>query len=309
MSEETYLSRPWLNLYPQGTPTDIDAEYTTGLAVFDAAVAAHPHEPFLLYFDGSLSFAQVDRAARALAVTLRERGFTDGDRLALYTQNNPAFVIGMISAWRAGGTAVAINPMNKARELTYLLGDSGAVALLALDDLYTEVAKPVIDSGKTSVTTVITSSALDFQTRNDDRLFHGLTRLHPAGTLDLVTIIDDFAGGELPAVTLSADDVAVLAYTSGTTGEPKGAINTHGNFAFNAQTYRDWTGLKPGEPILGIAPLFHITGLVGHVMFATLAGSPLVLNHRFDPRVALDAIREHRPVFTVAAITAFNALA
>ena len=71
--------------------------------------------------------------------------------------------------------------------------------------------------------------------------------------------------------TLSPDDTAVLTYTSGTTGEPKGAMNTHRNLAFNAQVCRDWTGLGAGEPILGIGPLFHITGLVGHIMFAMIA--------------------------------------
>ncbi|MGV9670234.1 MULTISPECIES: class I adenylate-forming enzyme family protein [unclassified Gordonia (in: high G+C Gram-positive bacteria)] len=309
MSSPTYADRPWLALYPPGSPPDIDVEYRTGLDIFDAAVADHPDDPFLLYFDGSLSFGDVDKASRAVAVTLRERGFNAGDRLALYVQNNPAFVIGLIAAWRAGGAAVAINPMNKARELTYLLTDSGAVALLTLDDLYETVAKEVIAAGSTSVHTVITCSPLDFQGRNDERLFAGLTRTKPEGTLDLLTIIDDDIGAELPPVTLSPDDVAVLAYTSGTTGNPKGAMNTHGNLAFNAQTYRDWTGLKPGEGVLGVAPLFHITGLVGHVMFAMIAGSPLVLAHRFEPSVMLDAIREHRPVFTVAAITAFNALA
>ncbi|GAB25737.1 long-chain fatty-acid--CoA ligase [Gordonia polyisoprenivorans NBRC 16320 = JCM 10675] len=309
MSEGLYAARPWLSLYPPGTAGDITTEYASGLALFDAAVAENPDDVFLIYFDQSLTFAEVDRASRAVAVTLREHGFGDGDRLGLYVQNNPAFVIGLLAAWRAGGAAVAINPMNKARELTYLLTDSGAVALLTLDDLYTGVAKGVIESGATSVHTVITCSALDFQTRCDPRLFAELERTRPEGTLDLVTIIDDFVGGDLPEVSPGPDDLAVLAYTSGTTGNPKGAMNTHGNLAFNAQTYRDWTGLKPGEGILGIAPLFHITGLVGHVMFAMIARSPLILAHRFEPSVMLDAIREHRPVFTVAAITAFNALA
>ncbi|NDK91320.1 long-chain fatty acid--CoA ligase [Gordonia desulfuricans] len=304
-----YADRPWLARYPQDTPTDITVEHATALDIFDAAATTHPNETFLHYFDGTLTFADIDHAARAVAHTLRNHGFRDGDRLALYVQNNPAFIIGMIAAWKAGGTAVAINPMNKTRELTYLLGDSGAVALLTLDDLYTDIAKPVIDSGAGSVHTVITCSALDFQTRNDERLFTGLTRTHPDDTLDLRTIIDDYTGADLPPVTLTADDVAVLAYTSGTTGNPKGAMNTHGNFAFNAQTYRDWTGLQPGEPILGIAPLFHITGLVGHIMFAMLTRAPLILAHRFDPAVMLDAIREHKPVFTIGAITAFNALA
>ncbi|GAC56971.1 putative fatty-acid--CoA ligase [Gordonia hirsuta DSM 44140 = NBRC 16056] len=308
----SYADRPWLARYPEGTPADITAEYPSALAVFDAAVEAVPQAEFLQYFGTSQTFAEVDRAARALAVALAERGFGAGDRLALYVQNNPAFIIGMIAAWRLGGVAVAINPMNKERELTYLLKDSGATALLALDDLYAQIGAPVVESGQTQVQTVVTCSALDMQDRNDPRLFDGLERIRTDGTLDLAELIaaaGEQAGAELPDPALGPDDVAVLAYTSGTTGDPKGAMNTHGNFAFNAQVYRDWTGLQPGEGILGIAPLFHITGLVGHIMAAMLIRSPLVLAHRFEPSVMLDAIREYRPVFTIGAITAFGALA
>lgn len=304
----SYADRPWLTRYPAGSPADIEAEYTTALDVFDAAVAAEPDSPFLYYFDATLTFADVDRAATALASALVGDGFSAGDRLAVYVQNNPAFIIGIVAAWKAGGIAVAINPMNKQRELTYMLVDSGATALLTLDDLYDDVAAPVIATGKTAVRTVFTTSPLDFQTRDDPRLFAGVERRRNPGTRDLVETIDGFDGSSLPAPTLTADDVAVLTYTSGTTGEPKGAMNTHGNLAFNAQTYRDWTGLKPGEGVLGVAPLFHITGLVGHWMIAMLVRAPLTLTHRFAPDVTLDAIRERRPVFTVAAITAFNAL-
>lgn len=101
MSEGLYAARPWLSLYPPGTAGDITTEYASGLALFDAAVAENPDDVFLIYFDQSLTFAEVDRASRAVAVTLREHGFGDGDRLGLYVQNNPAFVIGLLAAWRA----------------------------------------------------------------------------------------------------------------------------------------------------------------------------------------------------------------
>ncbi|WP_448222050.1 AMP-binding protein [Gordonia iterans] len=305
----TYAERPWLARYPVGTPADIIQEHGTALGVFDAAVEAAPDAAFLQYFGTSQSFADVDRASRALAATLADRGFSAGDRLALYVQNNPAFVIGMIAAWRLGGIAVAVNPMNKARELTYLLADSGATALLALDDLYAQVGKDVVENGDTAVSTVITCSARDMQDRDDARLFAGLERIRVEGTLDLATVVAAGGGDELADPGLGPDDVAVLAYTSGTTGDPKGAMNTHGNFAFNAQVYREWTGLRPGEGVLGVAPLFHITGLVGHIMVAMLVRSPLILAHWFEPAVMVDAIREYRPVFTVGAITAFGALA
>jgi long-chain acyl-CoA synthetase len=85
-------------------------------------------------------------------------------------------------------------------------------------------------------------------------------------------------------------------------------MNTHANLVFNSQTYRDWIGLSPTDSVLGVAPLFHITGLVGHVGLALLLPCPLVLAHRFEPAVVLDAIREHRPTFTIGAITVFIAI-
>ncbi len=126
MTSRVYASRPWLALYEEGQPADITPEHATVLEMFEASLAAAPQTEAIRYFDGVLTFADLDAASDALAVGLAEAGFAPGDRMGLYVQNDPAFVIGLLGAWKAGGAAVAINPMNKARELTYLLTDSGA---------------------------------------------------------------------------------------------------------------------------------------------------------------------------------------
>ena len=304
-----YTERPWLARYSDGLPADLETEYGTLLELFNASVARAPDTEAIRYFDGVLTLAELDAASDALAVGLAAHGFQPGDRLAVYVQNNPAFVVGLLGAWKAGGAAVAINPMNKARELTYLLSDSGATALLCLEELYETVAKGVLDAGETQVRSVITASPLDWQTRNDPRLFPDTRQSRPEGTLDLLELIEGNAGNKPDAPAPKPDDVAILTYTSGTTGVPKGAMNTHATMSFNAQTYREWMGLTPADSVLGVAPLFHITGLVGHVALALLLPCPLVLAHRFHPDVVLDAIREHRPTFTVGAITVFISLA
>ena len=301
-----YEQRPWLALYGEGQPTDITPEHSTMLELFESSLAAAPDAVAIRYFDGVLTFADLDAASDALAVGLTEAGFARGDRMGLYVQNDPAFVIGLLGVWKAGGAAVAINPMNKARELTYLLGDSGATALLCLEELYTGVARDVLP--ETQVRTVVTCSPLDRQSRDDPRVLGDVVRARPEGTLDLEELLSTHAGKEPAAVSLSGDDVAILTYTSGTTGVPKGAMNTHANMAFNAQAYRDWMRLTPEDSVLGVAPLFHITGLVGHVALALLVPCPLVLAHRFHPEVVMDAIREHRPTFTVGSITVFISL-
>ncbi len=301
-----YAERPWTKLYRDGYPTEITQDYSTMLDMFKASLERAPAAVAIKYFDGVLTLTDLDARSDALALSLVASGFKSGDRLGVYTQNNPAFVIGLLAAWKAGGAAVAINPMNKERELAYLLSDSGAVALLCLDELYESVAKQVIASGgENSVSTVITFSALDGQSRNDERLFARTVRLHPQDTLDLEEIFQRYRGEKPPSVVVHGEDVAVLTYTSGTTGIPKGAMNTHQTMAFNAQTYRDWMGIGPDGSVLGVAPLFHITGLIGHVGLALLIPCALVLTHRFEPGVVIDAIREHRPTFTVGSITVF----
>ena len=113
-------------------------------------------------------------------------------------------------------------------------------------------------------------------------------------------LLDRFSGQVPDRVVPRATDIAVITYTSGTTGVPKGATNTHGNVVVGGQTYRDWFKLGARDTLLGIAPLFHVTGLSGHIATALSAKMPLVLDARFDLGVVLDAIREHRPTFTVA---------
>ncbi len=300
-----YSERPWIKLYGAGQPAEITQDYPTMLDTFSASAERAPTAVAIKYFDGVLTFADLDQRSDALALALLANGFGSGDRLGVYTQNNPAFVIGLLAAWKSGGAAVAINPMNKERELAYLLADSGTVALLCLDELYESVAKEVIASKKSAITTVVTFSALDEQSRNDERLFSKMVRLRPQGTLDLEEIYQQYRGEKPPLVVARGDEIAVLTYTSGTTGVPKGAMNTHQTMAFNAQTYRDWMGFRPDDSILGVAPLFHITGLIGHVGLALLVPCALVINHRFEPGVVIDAIREHRPTFTVGSITVF----
>jgi len=295
--------------YSDGLPADIETEYGTLLELFRASVARAPDTEAIRYFDGVLTLAELDSASDALAVGLVAQGFQPGDRLAVYVQNNPAFVVGLLGAWKAGGAAVAINPMNKARELTYLLTDSGATALLCLEELYESVAKGVIETGDTQVRSVITASPLDWQTRNDPRLFADARKTRHDGTLDLLELIEGNAGRKPDAPAPKPDDIGILTYTSGTTGVPKGAMNTHATMSFNAQTYREWMKLTAADSVLGVAPLFHITGLIGHVALALLLPCPLVLAHRFHPEVVLDAIKEHRPTFTVGAITVFISLA
>ncbi len=301
-----YDQRPWLALYGD-QPPDYDIEFDDALSMFRAGVAKDPGAVALRYFDGVITRQELDELSDGLAAGLLANGFSPGDRLAVYLQNVPQFVIAMVGAWKAGGVMVSINPMSRTRELSYLLKDSGATVLVSLEALYEQVARDVVPD--TDVRLVLTTSELEFQTRNDERLFAGMERIRSEGTTDFTEFIDQHRGTAPPPVDLKADDVAFLTYTSGTTGVPKGAMNTHRNVVFTAQVYRDWVHAgQDGGAIFGIAPLFHITGLIGHIAVSMLVPAPLILAYRFEPQVVLDAFAEHRPTFTIGAITAFNAL-
>jgi long-chain acyl-CoA synthetase len=304
-----YDARPWLKLYPPRVAPDLVADYPDALTVFRAAAARAPEAPAIHYFDTSLSYREIDAQSDALAAALVRRGVTAGDRVALYLQNTPYFVIGMVGAWKAGAIVVPVNPMNRERELGLLLADSRPSALICHDSLYRDVVTRLSpEAGGALPAIIFTTSPLDLQTRDDARLFTGMSRLACAGAEDLGATIASHCGENAPARTLQPDDIAFLVYTSGTTGLPKGATNSHANVVFNAQVYRDWIALEDGVGVLGVAPLFHITGLVGHLLTAMITASAVTLTYRFEPGVMLEAAAERRPGFTVAAITALMAM-
>ncbi len=301
-----YDQRPWLARYNEGQPHDIEVEFTSVLAMFAASVRRSPDAPIIRYFGGEITLRELDEHSDAFAAALADSGFTPGERVALFMQNVPQFVIAMIGTWKAGGIAVSVNPMNKERELALILRDCGATILVSLECLYRDVASGVVDG--TDVRLVITTSELEYRARDDERIFAGVERVDCPGTQDLTALIDRFRGRRPPEVVLRPDDVAFLTYTSGTTGPPKGAMTTHRNVVFNARTYRDWIGLSSEDVILGVAPLFHITGLIGHIAVALLVGAPLVLMYRLDPAATIETIRDEKATFTVGSITVFIAL-
>ncbi|HEX3286766.1 MAG TPA: AMP-binding protein [Mycobacterium sp.] len=253
-----------------------------------------------------LSYGEADRLSDALAVGLIDKGFGHGERVALYLQNVPQYVLGLLAIWKAGGIAVAINPMLTAREVEKLITDSTPTVLLALDELYTVELREVLE--KSSVRRLITTSALDWQRDDDARVLPAARFSVPSGAEDLRALIEEYDSRSPEAMTPSNDDIAVITYTSGTTGASRGAMNTHRNVETGGLAYRDWFELGADDVVLGVAPLFHVTGLTGHVACSIAAGASLLLSYRFQIDVVLDAIHRHRPTFTVGAITVFIAL-
>jgi long-chain acyl-CoA synthetase len=198
--------------------------------------------------------------------------------------------------------------MLRERELGKILRSSGCLAMICQEDLYADVGRAAMPA--TAVRHTVTTSPLEFLDSGNPlpTMLSGARRNRHADTSDMLDVIARHAGERPKPVELTGDDVAFMVHTSGTTGDAKGAMNTHRNVVFATSVYQEWIGLTDKDVILGLAPLFHVTGLIGHVTLAMLTGSPLVLFYRFDVNEACRLAALHGATFTVSAITAYIAL-
>lgn len=277
----------------------------TVVDVFRATATRLPEAAALVYFDRSITHRELDRASDAFAAGLQALGFDAGDRVALYMQNLPQFVIGLLGTWKAGGVGVPINPMDRSGEVKEQLNDSGAVALLAGELHWKDVGREAVRG--TAVRIAITTDELD---RLDGRppTLASTPRHRPNDTDDFSDLLRRFAARDPTRMPTGSDTPALLTYTLGTSRPATGAIHTHGNLVFGSSVYQRWGALSERDVALGMSPLFHITGLVAHMCLTLLTGMPLVLFGRFEARTALQLIERHRVTFVIGATTAYAAM-
>jgi long-chain acyl-CoA synthetase len=298
-----YAARPWQAIYEPSQLNQTRFPLIPHMvSIFKEAVQAAAAEAALIYFDRKISYAELDASSDAFATVLAEKGFGQGDRLALYLQNTPAFVIAALAAWKLGGIVVTVNPMNTARELSLILDDSSPKALVCHDDLYRDVVRGL----QRTPPVIVTTSPFDFQSRDDRRVFGSLSK--EASPSNLLQLIEACKARTPTIVEPVPSDIAMLVYTSGTTGVPKGSMNTHSGAVITAESIASWMHVEFGTPVLGVAPLFHITGLVAGLALAFVRAAPLILTYRFHPNAIADAIEEHRAGVTFCAITALMAM-
>ena len=304
---DPYAAKPWLAVYRDGQAPSLRREHADMLSLFRGA-AATPGALALRYFDGAMTFGDLDAASAALAVWLGDQGVGASDRVCVILQNTPAFVIGLLAAWKLGAIPVPSNPMYRRDELAKLFADCEPGAVLCHDDHRPVVIEALRQAAHPAA--VLAVSAYDGQSRNDARVLPPPVAPPVAsGGESLAAVLAAYAGRAPPDRTPQGQDLGLLLYTSGTTGQPKGAMLRHDSMAFTSQIIRDWCGIGgDGAAILGLAPLFHVTGIICHVGAAFSARCPLILTYRFEPSLMLETIRERRPTYTIGAITAFNAL-
>lgn len=305
MTDSPYTAKPWVALLneAQRGPVSPDDSLVHALR---RVVGETPDLTFLTYFDGRLGYREVDALSDSVAGYLAARGLERGDRVAVLLQNSPHFVIALLGAWKAGAIVVPVNPMYKSGEVTHVLRDGEVTALICTDRAWESYLRET--AAGSPVRIVLTACELDFQTRDDPRVLTFERLPQAADAEDLVAVAK--AGHPAPEGREPAPaDIALISYTSGTSGAPKGATNTHANILYNAERQRTGLGLPDAPVYFAMAPLFHITGMVCQLGAALVSGGSLVLVYRFEGGVVLDAFAEHRPHYTVGPSTAFMALA
>lgn len=280
-----------------GAPGDL-------LTAWRARVAQDSSAIGLRYCDGNLTVADMDYLSTAIASALRNHGVEDGDRIGISLQNIPYFPLLMLGIWKVGGSVLLLNPAYRHDELGFLLSDSRARGVVCAPDAVETMLQAGGDCG---VGFIWTASGSDFPSHHE-----GESRGEPApadGVRDLRELITLYSQDPAYSSGRTPDSPALLAYTSGTTGPPKGAVCSDSNVLSVVSSFAPGVGVAPGDVILAVAPLFHITGAVVTACMALLGGSELVMIGRFQPDLALEALAEHGVTYTIGAITAFNAIA
>ncbi len=278
----------------------------TVLAAFTEHRQADPDATAVHYYGNRISRAELDDLSNGLAHWLTEARVGRADRVAVSLQNTPLFAIALLAAWKVGAVLVPVSPMLKAGELASLLSDCEARVLLAHPDMAEVIAAALKNVDHTP--TLLWSNPSDLAGDMDGPWAAG-TQIVPADGTAILPELNSRHRKPVPLHDPSPDEIALLTYTSGTTGPSKGAMLTHANIGYQAVVTPDWLGLTAVDTVLTIAPFFHITGLGMHLALGLGKGLPLVMTYRFEPRHVLELIQHYTPSFSVGTITAYIALA
>jgi long-chain acyl-CoA synthetase len=253
----------------------------------------HPGKAALVWYGRAISYAELDRWSDAFAQALHERGVGKGDRVALFMQNCPQYLIAHFGIQKIGAIVSPCSPMFKSHEFAYQVGDLGAKALVVADHLV-----PIVQSvaDRVNVPHVFSVRYADFLpaepgVRVPDEV--AARRPLPAGTLDFHAIVKR-ADPVAPAVELSMDDVSLMTYTSGTTGMPKGAMLSYRNALYKTAVGQEMFRIRGEDVLLAVAPLYHIAGMICGVTMLAYSGATVVLLNRMDALAVLQSIEQDR---------------
>jgi long-chain acyl-CoA synthetase len=287
--------RPWLKSYPKGVPAEIDVnEFASIPAILLSACARFNQRPAFENMGKVLTYAEVDElSARFAAYLIHDLKLKKGDRVALMLPNVLQYPIAIFGVLRAGLTVVNTNPMYTARELKHQLVDSGASAIVVLDNFAATLAevlketpvKQVITTGVGDMLPFPRGALVNFVLKHVKKV---IPEYRIDGTIRFNEALARGKGKTLPSIDIQHEDIAFLQYTGGTTGVSKGAMLTHRNLIANMQQSSTWlgTGVNYGEEqIITALPLYHIFALTANcLVFMKFGGlNHLITNPRDMP--------------------------
>lgn len=287
--------RPWLASYPRGVPAEIDVNaYSSLNALFEETCERFRHRPAFANMGRTLSYDDLDRLSLRFASYLRNvLNLNKGDRVAVMMPNVLQYPIAVFGILRAGLTVVNVNPLYTGRELRHQLKDSGAVAIVVLDNFAAVLAEVLADTDVKHVLTTSVGDLLGFpKSLITNFVVKCIKKMVPSYRIDHAVrfhrALAQGTGHTLPATQIGHEDIAFLQYTGGTTGLAKGAILTHGNMVANLQQAAAWiaSDVRPGEEIIITAlPLYHILALTANCLVFMRAGAlnQLITNPRDMP--------------------------
>ena len=258
--------------WPPGQPRTLELPRETVYANLVASAARHPRRTALDYYGGRISYEELKRQVDAMAGFLQQRlGVRRGDRVLLYAQNCPQYVIAYYAVLRADAVVVPVNPMNRTEELRHYVEDSDARVAIAGQDVMRELA-PL---GLERILPIVYSDYLG--AASDLPVPEFVRARGPSAWRDAI------AASLVPGAHLAApDDLAVMPYTSGTTGKPKGCMHTHTSVQATTVAYLYWRGAQDESVVLSALPMFHVTGMQAGMNAPIHTAATIVVLSRWD---------------------------
>lgn len=254
-----------------------------------------PDHPACIWYGSTITWAEMDRASDAFAARLQTLGVGKGEPVVLFLNNCPQYIVAHYGIQKIGAIVCPSGPLNKEHELAYQVNDLKARVIVAASPLLPVVERVRPESSLEHVFVVHYADLLPPVATLDLPAELAAARTQPrdvpAGTEDFLAATRGHA--RPTPVALSLDDVALMTYTSGTTGLPKGAMLSYGNALFKTLVAADCNGVGSNDVLLSVAPLYHIAGMLMGVNVPVVTGAASVLLHRFDPRAVLQAIERY----------------
>ena len=301
------MEKRWHQFWPAFVPRVFEMEKPVTEYIRDWANMS-PQRIALRFYGQDMSYGELNEAVDRFANGLINLGLKKGDRVGLFMQNCPQFVIGYMGTLRAGGVVVAFNPMFKQSELEYEINDAGIEILVGSDVLYPEILKIEDDL---PLKQVILTSLGDYLPENPILSLPAEAEA-PKGnysdTLDFIGVLANASSEPVCRVEDLNNDLALLQYTGGTTGTPKGAMITHYNLGFAAVATTYWFRMRDDDVTLGVTPFFHVMGMVQTMCAPLISGGQVVVLSRFLPDTTAQAIHHYKCTYWTGATTMFVSL-